>query len=83
MSNDRHVAIAGRIPGIQIQIEHFAFVAFDREVGGNLRLQKLVAGEKIPCDKTALEAMRIAAELCVFTNDSIVLETLSVLPPSK
>ncbi|MCA1945522.1 MAG: ATP-dependent protease subunit HslV [Desulfovibrio sp.] len=37
----------------------------------------------LPCDKTALEAMRIAAELCVFTNDSIVLETLSVLPPSK
>ncbi len=31
----------------------------------------------MPCTTMAKEAMRIAAELCVFTNDSIVLESLS------
>lgn len=31
----------------------------------------------MPCAEMAREAMRIAAEICVFTNDSIVLETLA------
>jgi ATP-dependent HslUV protease subunit HslV len=34
--------------------------------------------EDIPADEVCRRAMRIAGEICVYTNSSIVLETLEV-----
>ncbi len=36
----------------------------------------LLENTQLPADKIAMEAMRIASRICVYTNDSIVLESL-------
>lgn len=45
--------------------------------GGNYALaaaRALLAETKLPADKIAYKALKIASELCVFTNDNIVVE---------
>ena len=47
--------------------------------GGNFALaaaRALLKHTKLPADEVTREAMRIAAELCVFTNDRLTLEEL-------
>ncbi|HZI63816.1 MAG TPA: HslU--HslV peptidase proteolytic subunit, partial [Thermoanaerobaculia bacterium] len=47
--------------------------------GGNFALaaaRALLKHTELPADAVTREAMRIAAELCVFTNDRLTLEEL-------
>ena len=36
----------------------------------------LVANTKLSAEEIAVESLRIAAEICIYTNDKIVIETL-------
>jgi ATP-dependent HslUV protease subunit HslV len=47
--------------------------------GGNFALaaaRALMAIEGLPAEEIARRAMQIAADICVYTNDNIIVETL-------
>ena len=46
--------------------------------GGNYALAaaRALAETDLPAEEIARRAMRIAAEICIYTNDSVVLESL-------